>query len=64
MRCFRGMRAAASLKPRPLEREDRAGGMFPRHACRGLIEALRAGGDHEPGCRGFRGMRAAASLKL
>ena len=38
--------------------------VFPRHACRGLIEASRTAVRPRSCCSGFRGMRAAASLKL
>src|SRR5579883_2121422 len=60
---FRGMFAAASLKleqriPYPERRAD-----FPRHVCRGLIEAKTQMTHGVRSLSTFRGMFAAASLK-
>ena len=61
---FRGMRAAASLKRRRRQRSPPRLTQFPRHACRGLIEAQPSHAYHAGNAERFRGMRAAASLKL
>ena len=62
---FRGVRAAASLKRQKRAADDLLDTLFPRRACRGLIEARSAApswfASEE---QRFRGVRAAASLKL
>ncbi len=63
MLTFRGMFAAASLKRCKLEPRRRRGAAFPRHVCRGLIEAITGGGAAGEVLPTFRGMFAAASLK-
>ncbi len=61
---FRGITAAASLK-RQLNMEMNNGrdARFPRHHCRGLIEALTVPLGIYIHQRVFRGITAAASLK-
>ena len=59
---FRGLSAAASLKPAvPYESDAQSTGL-PRPQCRGLIEAARHRDLGAP-ARLFRGLSAAASLK-
>ena len=60
---FRGLSAAASLKPAQAALVTARSPSLPRPQCRGLIEAAAGGGGHEPAHPLFRGVCAAASLK-
>ncbi len=60
---FRGMFAAASLKQPHHQPQRKRDLDFPRHVCRGLIEARRIARPAMIRDPTFRGMFAAASLK-
>ena len=60
---FRGIYAAASLKLRARRLARVGDDRFPRHLCRGLIEALRPATRARCIVWAFRGIYAAASLK-
>jgi len=58
------MRAAAPLKRGVPEPDDARGAGYPRHACRGPIEAAQSASSEGALLLPIRGMRAAAPLKL